>query len=69
MYDGSNGNEFPGKKLTEITLVNLEKQVTLTQLSADCIGLYGAEPKGDGKLYMLFIFRYLVIYVLFKKKN
>jgi len=53
LYDGSNGNEFPGKKLTEITLVNSEKQVTLTQLSSDCIGLYGAEPIGDGKLYFL----------------
>lgn len=41
-------NDFPGKQLAEITLVNLKKQVTIIQLSSDCIGIYGAEPKGDG---------------------
>lgn len=30
-------------------MVNLEKKVTLIQLSSDCVGLYGAELKGDGK--------------------
>lgn len=49
LYAGSNQNDFPGKQLTEITLVNLEKKVTIIQLSSDCIGLYGAEVKGDGK--------------------
>lgn len=44
----SNCNDFPGKKLIEITLVNSNKDVTIIQLSSDCIGLYGAEPKGDG---------------------
>jgi len=48
LYTESNSNDFPGKQLTEINLVNLKKQVTLIQLSSDCIGLYGAEPKGDG---------------------
>jgi hypothetical protein len=41
-------NDFPGKRLTEISLVNSNKQVTIIQLSSDCIGLYGAEPKGCG---------------------
>ena len=48
LYAESNSNDFPGKQLIEITLVNSKKQVTLIQLSSDCIGLYGAEPKGDG---------------------
>lgn len=48
LYAETNSNDFPGKQLTEITLINLNKQVTLIQLSSDCIGLYGAEPKGDG---------------------
>lgn len=53
LYAGSNQNDFPGKQLTEITLVNLEKKVTIIQLSSDCIGLYGAELKGDGKFVYL----------------
>jgi len=48
LYAETSSNDFPGKQLTEITLVNSKKQVTLIQLSSDCIGLYGAEPKGDG---------------------
>lgn len=50
LYAESNCNDFPGKQLTEITLVNPNKQVIIIQLSSDCIGIYGAEPKGDGKL-------------------
>lgn len=48
LYADSNYNDYPGKKLTEITFVNSKNQVTIIQLSSDCIGLYGAEPKGDG---------------------
>lgn len=45
LFVKSNRYVFPGKKLTEINLVNPNKPVTLTQLNLDCIGLYGAEPK------------------------
>lgn len=48
LYADSNCIDFPGKQLTEITLVNPNKQVTIIQLSLDCIGLYGAEPKNNG---------------------
>lgn len=48
LYAESECNDFPGKQLTEISLVNTNKQVTIIQLSSDCIGLYGAEPKGCG---------------------
>lgn len=48
LYAESGCNDFPGKLLTEITFVNSKKQVTIIQLSSDCIGFYGAEPQGDG---------------------
>jgi len=50
LYAEYNFNDFPGRQLTEITLINLKKQVTIVQLSTDCIALYGAEPEGDGML-------------------
>ncbi|KAE9545327.1 hypothetical protein AGLY_000870 [Aphis glycines] len=61
LYTESNSNDFPGKQLTEITLVNLKKQVTLIQLSSDCIGLYGAEPKGDGAALVVYNFHYNMV--------
>lgn len=48
LYAEFNCYDFPGKQLTEISLVNPNKQVTIVQLSLDCIGLYGAEPTSDG---------------------
>lgn len=61
LYAESNSNDFPGKQLIEITLVNSKKQVTLIQLSSDCIGLYGAEPKGDGAALVIYNFHYNMV--------
>ncbi|KAL4122047.1 hypothetical protein QTP88_014452 [Uroleucon formosanum] len=61
LYAETNSNDFPGKQLTEITLINLNKQVTLIQLSSDCIGLYGAEPKGDGAALIIYNFHYNMV--------
>lgn len=61
LYAETNSNDFPGKQLTEITLVNSKKQVTLIQLSSDCIGLYGAEPKGDGAALVIYNFHYNMV--------
>ncbi|XP_025207349.1 uncharacterized protein LOC112603134 [Melanaphis sacchari] len=61
LYTESNSNDFPGKQLTEITLVNLKKQVSLIQLSSDCIGLYGAEPKGEGAALVVYNFHYNMV--------
>lgn len=35
--------------MKEIPFVNLKKQVSIIQLTSDCIGLYGSEPKSDGE--------------------
>ncbi|CAI6346661.1 unnamed protein product [Macrosiphum euphorbiae] len=61
LYAETSSNDFPGKQLTEITLVNSKKQVTLIQLSSDCIGLYGAEPKGDGAALVIYNFHYNMV--------
>uniref|UniRef100_A0A2S2QS93 Nucleolar protein 11 n=1 Tax=Sipha flava TaxID=143950 RepID=A0A2S2QS93_9HEMI len=62
-------NDFPGKRLTEISLVNSNKQVTIIQLSSDCIGLYGAEPKGCGAALVIYNFHYNMVVAVQHFKN
>ncbi|VVC44288.1 Hypothetical protein CINCED_3A023211 [Cinara cedri] len=69
LYAESNCNDFPGKLLTEIAFVNSKKQVTIIQLSSDCIGIYGAELQGDGAVLVIYNFHYNMVIAVQHFKN
>ncbi|XP_050434393.1 nucleolar protein 11 [Adelges cooleyi] len=58
LYDESKIGEYPGKVCTTVNLINTENPVTIMQLSSDCIGLYGAEPNGEGGALVVYNFHY-----------